>query len=118
MSLSVFGQRISLAQAHQAHVHTIENKSAKKENTVEKKSEKQDTSAKSKIVKSASSPKPKQTKIPRSQTDERRKLTPKKINVGPAVAKPGPEQTSDPMLYVAIAVFVMFLAFSYKLFLT
>ena len=104
-------------QAHQAHVHTVESKSVKKDNTVQKKPPNKAAKVKSTNSKAAPSPNPPQTKTPRSQTDNHQPPIRKKINASPAVKRTELQQGSDSMLYLAIAVLVIFLAFACKLFL-
>ena len=133
---------LNRTQAHQAHVHTVGDKSGTQKDTANKKpADKKSTKKKpadaktsdTKISdakpadKSASSrpkdvkpsPKPKPIKKPESQAPTHTTLKKaKQTNSRTTKTTINSEEASDPMLFAAIAVFVAFLTILYKVFLT
>lgn len=129
-------------QAHQAHVHTVGDKSGTQKDTANKKpADKKSTKKKPADAKTSDtkisdakpadkstssrpkdvkpSPKPKPIKKPESQAPTHTTLKKaKQTNSRTTKTTINSEEASDPMLFAAIAVFVAFLTILYKVFLT
>ena len=117
-------------QAHQAHVHTVENKAAIKKSTTDKKSGNKNSNIKHKdaepkpntqptAAKESPKLKPNTNSEPQTHTHrpiaiQKRKII-KQRNTRATTTKPKPEEESDPMVYVAITIFIVFLACLYKI---